>query len=129
MNIVQEDDQYHIKPIILIVFLYYKTNGMKYIRVVILMLSFVSMSIAVSAQNFKKDQQKQERIIKAAYKQKKITTLEYEKLMKEQYSIKQTIEKYEKDGIMTSKEKNSLNKDLKNAEERLGKYKTNAEQY
>ena len=102
---------------------------MKYIRVVMLMLSFVSMSITVSAQNFKKDQQKQERIIKAAYKQKKITTLEYEKLMKEQYSIKQTIEKYEKDGIMTSKEKNNLNRDLKNAEERLGKYKTNAEQY
>lgn len=102
---------------------------MKYIRVVMLMLSFVSMSIAVSAQNFKKDQQKQERIIKAAYKQKKITTLEYEKLMKEQYSIKQTIEKYEKDGVMTSKEKNNLNRDLKNAEERLGKYKTNAEQY
>lgn len=102
---------------------------MKYIRVVMLMLSFVSMSIAVSAQNFKKDQQKQERIIKAAYKQKKITTVEYEKLMKEQYSIKQTIEKYEKDGVMTSKEKNNLNRDLKNAEERLGKYKTNAEQY
>lgn len=102
---------------------------MKYIRVVMLMLSFVSMSIAVSAQNFKKDQQKQEGIIKAAYKQKKITTLEYEKLMKEQYSIKQTIEKYEKDGVMTSKEKNNLNRDLKNAEERLGKYKTNAEQY
>lgn len=102
---------------------------MKYIRVVMLMLSFVSMSIAVSAQNFKKDQQKQERIIKAAYKQKKITTVEYEKLMKEQYSIKQTIEKYEKDGVMTSKEKNNLNRDLKNAEERLEKYKTNAEQY
>lgn len=129
MNIVQQDDQYHIKPITLIVILYYKTNGMKYIRVVMLMLSLVSISITVSAQNFKKDQQKQERIIKAAYKQKKITTLEYEKLMKEQYSIKQTIEKYEKDGIMTSKEKNNLNRDLKNAEERLGKYKTNAEQY
>lgn len=94
-----------------------------------LMLSFVSMSLIASAQNFKKDQQKQERIIKAAYKQKKITTVEYEKLMKEQYSIKQTIEKYEKDGVMTSKEKNNLNRDLKNAEERLGKYKTNAEQY
>lgn len=93
-----------------------------------LMLSFVSMSLIASAQNFKKDQQKQERIIKAAYKQKKITTVEYEKLMKEQYSIKQTIEKYEKDGVMTSKEKNNLNRDLKNAEERLGKYKTNAEQ-
>ncbi|MBN8670149.1 MAG: hypothetical protein ACK4EY_14920 [Flavipsychrobacter sp.] len=102
---------------------------MKYIRVVMLMLSFVSMSLIASAQNFKKDQQKQERIIKAAYKQKKITTVEYEKLMKEQYSIKQTIEKYEKDGVMTSKEKNNLNRDLKNAEERLGKYKTNAEQY
>lgn len=102
---------------------------MKYIRVVMLMLSFGSMSLIASAQNFKKDQQKQERIIKAAYKQKKITTVEYEKLMKEQYSIKQTIEKYEKDGVMTSKEKNNLNRDLKNAEERLGKYKTNAEQY
>lgn len=94
-----------------------------------LMLSFGSMSLIASAQNFKKDQQKQERIIKAAYKQKKITTVEYEKLMKEQYSIKQTIEKYEKDGVMTSKEKNNLNRYLKNAEERLGKYKTNAEQY
>jgi hypothetical protein len=129
MNIVQYDDQYHIYPISLIVILHYKTNGMKYIRVVMLMLSFVSMSLIASAQNFKKDQQKQERIIKAAYKQKKITTVEYEKLMKEQYSIKQTIEKYEKDGVMTSKEKNNLNRDLKNAEERLGKYKTNAEQY
>lgn len=89
----------------------------------------VFVGVQVHAQDFKKQQQKQERSIKAAYKQKIITTSEYEKLMKEQYEIKLTIEKCEKDGVMTSKEKNRINADLEAAKDRLEKYKTNAEKY
>lgn len=103
---------------------------MNYKKVLSLLMIVVMMfSVPVYAQDFKKDQQKQERTIKAAYKRKEITTSEYEKLMKEQYEIKQTIEKCEKDGVLTSKEKNRINSDLETAKDRLQKYKTNSEKY
>jgi hypothetical protein len=102
---------------------------MRYIKFFTLIIAFLTISLEVIAQDFKKEQQKQEKTIKAAYKRKEITTSEYEKLMKEQYEIKLTIEKCEKDGVMTSKEKNRINSDLDAAKERLEKYKTNAEKY
>jgi thiol:disulfide interchange protein len=102
---------------------------MRYIKFFALIITFLTISLEVIAQDFKKEQQKQEKTIKAAYKRKEITTSEYEKLMKEQYEIKLTIEKCEKDGVMTSKEKNRINSDLDAAKERLEKYKTNAEKY
>jgi ATP-dependent protease HslVU (ClpYQ) ATPase subunit len=94
-----------------------------------LVIAFLTVSLQVMAQDFKKDQQKQEKTIKAEYKLKEINTYEYEKLMKEQYAIKQTIEKCEKDGVMTAKEKNRISGDLDAAKERLEKYKTTAEKY
>jgi predicted acetyltransferase len=98
-------------------------------KIIGMLLALLTITMQVRAQDFKKEQQKQERAIKSAYKQKVITTSEYEKLMKEQYELKQTIEKCEKDGVMTAKEKNRINGDLEAAKERLNKYKTNAEKY
>jgi Tfp pilus assembly protein PilO len=95
----------------------------------VLIVAFLSISLQVMAQDFKKEQQKQEKTIKSAYKRKEITTGEYEKLMKQQYEIKQTIEKCERDGVLTSKEKNRISGDLDAAKGRLEKYKTNAEKY
>ena len=102
---------------------------MRYMKIIGMLLALLTITMQVHAQDFKKEQQKQERAIKSAYKQKVITTSEYEKLMKEQYEIKQTIEKCEKDGVMTAKEKNRINADLEAAKDRLNKYKTNAEKY
>lgn len=102
---------------------------MQKMRIMILALLAILCATTSYAQDFKKEQQKQERAIKTSYKKKEITTSEYEKLMKEQYEIKQTIEKSEKDGVLTSKEKNRINSDLESAKDRLLKYKTNAEKY
>lgn len=87
------------------------------------------ISIAVYAQDFKGQQKKQEKLIKATYKQKKITELEYNKLMREQEIIKQTMDEYAADDIWTSKEKNAIHAKLERAEKRLKKYKTNNEIY
>ncbi len=95
----------------------------------LLLIIMFSILIPVYAQDFKKEQQKLEKTIKAEYKKKGITTAEYEKLMKEQYEIKKTIEKCERDGVLTSKEKNRISGDLEAAKDRLEKYKTNAEKY
>ena len=81
------------------------------------------------AQNFKATQKSQEKVIKSAYKSKKITELEYEKLMKEQQTIKETIEKLEADGKLDSDDKNAIQGKLDRAERRLKRYKTNRERY
>lgn len=95
--------------------------------------SIVLLSILVAvpgyAQNFKAKQQEQEKAIKYAYKKKKITELEYNKLMREQEIIKQTIEDYNVDKVLTSKEKNAIHSKLLRAQKRLRKYKTNSEVY
>lgn len=82
-----------------------------------------------SGQNFNAMQQSQEKIIKAAYKKKKVTALEYNKLMREQEIIKQTIYKYEADKLLDSHEKNVIQDKLDRAEKRLKRYKTNSERY
>lgn len=87
------------------------------------------INTAVYAQDFKGQQKKQEKLIKATYKQKKITELEYNKLMREQEIIKQTMDEYAADDIWTSKEKNAIHAKLERAEKRLKKYKTNNEIY
>ena len=95
------------------------------------MVLFGSITTAApaQAQNFKSKQKTQEKTIKAAYKAKKVTELEYEKLMKEQTVIKETIAKYEADDVWTSKEKNAIHDKLERAERRLRRYKTNGEVY
>ena len=69
---------------------------------------FVLLAFGVSAQNFNAMQQSQEKTIKAAYKRKKVTEIEYNKLMREQEIIKQTIYKYEADKQLDPHEKNCL---------------------
>ena len=86
-------------------------------------------SSTVQAQNFKAKQKEQEKTIKSAYKAKKITQNEYEKLIDEQQVIKNTIEKYELDGELDSHEKNVIHDKLIRAQNRLKRYKTNGEIY
>ena len=92
-------------------------------------LLFCLFSIPLHAQNFKKEQQSQERTIKAAQRKHRISDREYEKLMREQYAIKQAIEKAAFDGIWTAREKNAVAGKLDRAENRLRRYKTNGEVY
>lgn len=101
---------------------------MRKIFIVIAMFMAIAVTDA-AAQDFKSQQKKQEQVIKQAYKKKKITEVEYNKLMNEQNIIKETIAKYEADDVWTSKEKNALHSKLQRAEKRLGKYKTNGEIY
>ncbi len=95
----------------------------------IITLLFVLFVVSASAQNFNAMQQSQEKTIKAAYKKKKVTELEYNKLMREQEIIKQTIYKYEADKLLDSHEKNVIQDKLDRAEKRLKRYKTNSERY
>lgn len=95
----------------------------------IITIVFVLLALSAGAQNFNAMQQSQERIIKAAYKKKKVTELEYAKLMREQEIIKQTIYKYEADKVLDAHEKNVIQDKLDRAEKRLKRYKTNAERY
>lgn len=90
---------------------------------------FILVSLPSYAQNFNAKQKEQERAIKYAYKKKQITKLEYTKLMREQEIIKQTIEDYNIDKVLTSKEKNAIHGKLLRAQKRLRKYKTNNEVY
>lgn len=95
----------------------------------IITLLFVMLVVSASAQNFNAMQQSQEKVIKAAYKRKKVTELEYNKLMREQEIIKQTIYKYEADKHLDPHEKNVIQDKLDRAEKRLKRYKTNSERY
>lgn len=95
----------------------------------LLLTAMFLLTIAAVAQNFKATQQGQEKVIKSAYKAKKITQLEYEKLIKEQEVIKQTMEKLAADGILDAKDKNTIQGKLDRAERRLKRYKTNNERY
>lgn len=96
---------------------------------IIALLLIGSLTASAQEKDFKDKQKKQEKVIEQAYKKKKITELEYNKLMREQEIIKQTMEKFEADDVWTSKEKNAIHSKLERAEKRLGKYKTNGEMY
>lgn len=89
----------------------------------------VAINYNANAQNFKAKQKSQERTIKVAYKQGKITEREYLKLIDEQEKIKEAIFKYAKDDIWTPHEKNVVHDKLVRAEKRLRRYKTNGEVY
>jgi uncharacterized membrane protein YebE (DUF533 family) len=90
---------------------------------------FLFAFTAASAQDFKKQQQAQEHAIKAAQRKHRITDREYEKLMKEQYIIQETIERAAEDGLWTAREKNAVAGKLERAGRRLQRYKTNREIY
>jgi ABC-type uncharacterized transport system auxiliary subunit len=87
------------------------------------------MSIGAYAQNFKAQQQSQERTIKAAYKKGRVTANEYDKLMREQDIIREAILKYSADGVWTDHEKNVVHDKLVRAQKRLRRYRTNGEVY
>lgn len=89
----------------------------------------LSMGAHAQSQSFKKTQQKQEAAIKAAKKKKRVTDLEYQKLMKEQSVIKAAMERAEMDGVWTPKEKNEVHGKLQRAAKRLRRYQHNSEVY
>jgi tellurite resistance protein len=84
---------------------------------------------ALQAQNFKSELKKLEAQIASAYKNKKVTELEYVKLKREQDIIQAAVEKAQADDIMTSDEKNKIHSKIVRARKRLAKYKTNREVY
>ncbi|WP_276132701.1 hypothetical protein [Polluticoccus soli] len=100
-----------------------------YRKVYTLLVFAAAVTMQANAQDFKGKLKSQEKTIKAALKSKKITDREYEKLMMEQQTIKNTLEKYELDGVLTSKEKNAIHDKLVRSDKRLARYKTNGEVY
>lgn len=98
-------------------------------KVWVIVLALIIIAQVAHAQDFKAKQKEQEKAIKAAHKAKKITDLEYEKLMQEQEIIKQTMEDYALDDVWTPKEKNAIHAKLERAAKRIRKYKTNNEIY
>lgn len=80
-------------------------------------------------QNFKSEQRKLEAVVNAAYRNKRITAVEYSKLKREQELIRLTIGKSEADGVVTADEKNKIHAKLVRSRKRLAKYKTNREIY
>lgn len=92
---------------------------------------FIFLSCTMNAQstNFEGKQKEQEKAIKAAFKAKKITENEYNKLMDEQEVIKSTIEKYQLDDHLDSHEKNTIYDKQERAADRLKRYKTNSERF
>lgn len=98
-------------------------------RTMVLLIIFSGIGVTAKAQNFSSMQKKQEAIIKSAYKHKKLSENEYEKLMKEQGQIKVAIAKAEADEVWTPREKNSVNSKLEKAKLRLAKYENNSEVY
>lgn len=92
-------------------------------------LLLLGMSQLSYSQNFRAQQKSQEKSIKAAYKKGRVTHIEYEKLMKEQYAIKEAMDKYYADGYLEAAEKNRLHDKLERAERRLRRYKHNGEIY
>jgi len=102
---------------------------MKLLKLYLIPVLIFALSSLVSAQNFRSEQRKLEATVNLAYKNKKLTALEYSKLKKEQGIIKATIEKAEADGIVTADEKNKIHSKLVRSRKRLAKYKTNREIY
>lgn len=98
-------------------------------KIIILLALVLFGSFSVQAQDFKGRQRKQQQVIEQAYKSKRVTELEYNKLINEQNTIKEAIAKFEADGVWTPKEKNAINSKLERAAKRLRKYKTNNEVY
>jgi cell division protein FtsL len=86
-------------------------------------------TFSASAQNFQADLRKLEGQIKSAYKSKKLTEVEYGKLMREQDIIKLAIEKAMADDYMSPDEKNKIHSKIIRSKKRLAKYKVNREVY
>ena len=100
---------------------------MKTFRIALfLLLTNITLS---QAQNFKSELKKLEGQIEDAYKEKKVTELEYVKLKREQDIILAAVEKAQADDTVTPDEKNKIHSKIVRAKKRLAKYKTNREVY
>ena len=97
----------------------------------VLFMLFMICGIAngIYAQNFPKDMKQQRTNIETAYKKKRITDMEYNKLIAEQDVIKNTYDKYNNDGYLSPEEKNRIASKLQRAARRLKRYQNNAERY
>lgn len=102
---------------------------MKKIFSLMIPLVFMCCTLQAQSTNFKGKQKEQEKAIKAAFKAKKITENEYNKLMDEQEAIKSTIGKYELDDYLDAHEKNTIYDKQERAADRLRRYKTNGERF
>lgn len=102
---------------------------MKKASLLFLFACLLATGAYAQATGFNKTQQKQEAAIKTAKKKKRITELEYQKLIKEQEVIKAAMERAEMDGVWTPKEKNEIYGKLQRADKRLRRYQNNNEVY
>ncbi len=92
-------------------------------------LCLILITTTANAQNFKADLKKLNNDVEAAYKNKKLTEVEYIKLKEERNIIQQAIDKAAADGVTTPDEKNKIYSKILRSKKRFAKYKTNAEVY
>ncbi|WP_162817853.1 hypothetical protein U0035_20620 [Niabella yanshanensis] len=98
-------------------------------KITSLVVVMLCLSIIGHSQSFSKTMAQQKATIKAAYKKKKLTHKEYNKLMDEQQIIQNAIEKYKGDGYLSSDEKNKIAAKQQRATNRIRKYQNNNERY
>jgi hypothetical protein len=98
-------------------------------KIAFILLFTFGITCLSQAQNFRSRQRSQEKLIKTAYKKGRVTELEYEKLMKEQYVIGETMDRFYADNYLSPAEKNKLHDKLERADKRLRRYKRNGEVY
>ena len=94
-----------------------------------LLLPFSLTAWARGEHNLMNQQKKQEKIIRSALRRKKITQIEFDKLMHEQKSVIKAIELADLDKVWSSRELNYVKGKLDRAEKRLIRYKNNSEIY
>lgn len=97
----------------------------------ILCIGLVLMSLhsfAGGGRDLVRQQEKQERTIKAAHKRGKVTDKEFQKLMGEQKTIKRYIDLADADNYWSLAEKKRVKGKLDRAENRLKRYKHNWEE-
>ena len=97
----------------------------------ILCIGFVLLSLhsfAGGGRDLVRQQEKQERTIKAAHKRGKVTDNEFQKLMAEQKTIKRYIDLADADNYWSLAEKKRVKGKLDRAENRLKRYKHNWEE-
>lgn len=82
-----------------------------------------------TARSFNSEVAKVEANMKAAFKKRKLTQKEYDKLLNESAKVRQTIDKAMIDDVLTPKEKNSINSKISGLKSRLYKYQHNNEIY
>jgi len=85
-------------------------------------------SFAGGGRDLVRQQEKQERTIKAAHKRGKVTGKEFQKLMGEQKTIKRYIDLADADNYWSLAEKKRVKGKLDRAENRLKRYKHNWEE-